>query len=446
MSSESAVIRVDGVGKSYRMYDSPSHRLWQGLFGSHRTFFREFWALRGVGFEVRRGETLGIVGRNGSGKSTLLQMIAGTLRPTEGSVQVQGRVAALLELGSGFNPEFTGRENVYLNAAILGLSRDETERRFDAIIAFADIGEFIDQPVRTYSSGMAVRLAFAVIAHVDADVLIIDEALSVGDAYFAQKCMRFLREFREHGTLLFVSHDAGAVIALCERAAWLENGALRMVGTAREVVETYLAELHVSERERLAGEQVALERVVAPIGEEDVAPAIATREDVDAGAFAMPGEAQNRLVFGAGKARIRDVRLLQENSEPALVLRGGEVVELAIDAEALQSVEGLIFGFYVKDRLGQRVFGENSFLAYRDAPVAGDAGEALRARFRFRMPVLAPGIYMIDVAVASGTQLDHTQQHWIHDALDFRVVEHAACFGLVGVPMIDVKIEAGTSA
>ncbi len=208
-----------------------------------RSYCREFWALRDVEFTVERGETVGIIGRNGSGKSTLLQLICGTLAPTAGEVKVKGRVAALLELGAGFNPEFSGRENVYMCASILGLERAEIDRRFPDIAAFAEIGEFIERPVKTYSSGMYVRLAFAVIAHVDADILVIDEALAVGDAFFTQKCMRFLRDFQKRGSLLFVSHDTSAVINLCRRALWLEEGRMRMAGSAKDVCEAYLATL-----------------------------------------------------------------------------------------------------------------------------------------------------------------------------------------------------------
>ncbi len=223
MSSE-PVIEVRGMGKVYPIYDKPHHRLMQMLLGGNRRWYREFEALRDINFSIQRGETVGIVGRNGSGKSTLLQIICGTLAPSTGEVRVRGRVAALLELGAGFNPEFTGRENVYLNGSVLGLTRSEIDRRFDEIAAFADIGEFIEQPVKSYSSGMAMRLAFSVMAHVDADILIIDEALAVGDAFFTQKCMRYLREFKERGTLLFVSHDSSAVTGLCERAVWLDRG------------------------------------------------------------------------------------------------------------------------------------------------------------------------------------------------------------------------------
>ncbi len=243
VSSSDVVISVRNVGKMYRIYDQPQDRLKHMLlwrFGRH--YGREFWALRGVSFEVRRGETVGIIGRNGSGKSTLLQIIAGTLAPTEGEVQVKGRVAALLELGSGFNPEFTGRENVYLNGAILGLSRDEIDARFDEIAAFADIGEFIDQPVKFYSSGMVVRLAFAVQTVVNPEILIVDEALAVGDVYFQHKCMRRIKMMIDSGmSLLLVTHDTATTKRFCRRAVWLDSGQTQAIGDAGIVVEKYLA-------------------------------------------------------------------------------------------------------------------------------------------------------------------------------------------------------------
>jgi ABC-type polysaccharide/polyol phosphate transport system ATPase subunit len=248
MSSDNTVISVQSLGKRYEIYDRPGDRLKQFILPRAsralglpiRQHFREFWALNDVSFEVGRGETVGIIGRNGSGKSTLLQMICGTLNPTSGSIWVQGKVAALLELGSGFNPEFTGRENVHMNAALLGLRSDQIESRFDDIVAFADIGDHIEQPVKTYSSGMLVRLAFAVIAHVDADVLVIDEALAVGDAFFTQKCMRFLRSFMQTGTVLFVSHDTASIKNLCDRAIWLDQGRVVASGTPKDVCEQYL--------------------------------------------------------------------------------------------------------------------------------------------------------------------------------------------------------------
>ena len=222
MSSDEIMLSVRNIWKTFAIYEKPADRLKQMLLGRlGKKYFTEFHALKGISFDVKKGECVGIIGRNGAGKSTLLQVITGTLQPTGGELAVHGRVAALLELGSGFNPEFTGRENVYMYATVLGLSQSEIEQQYQNIIDFADIGDFIDQPVKTYSSGMMVRLAFAVVAHVSADVLIIDEALAVGDAFFQQKCMRFIRKFKEEHTILFVSHDTGAVVNLCDRAVLL---------------------------------------------------------------------------------------------------------------------------------------------------------------------------------------------------------------------------------
>lgn len=445
-ATDEVVISADHVGKSYQMYESPAHRLWQVLLGKKKIPNREFQALGDVTFQIRRGETVGIIGRNGSGKSTLLQLIAGTLTPSRGKVTVRGRIAALLELGSGFNPEFTGRENVYLNASILGLKRDQIDRRMERIIAFADIGDFIDQPVRSYSSGMAVRLAFAVVAHVDADILIIDEALSVGDAFFAQKCMRFLRDFQKTGTLLFVSHDAAAVINLCERAIWLEAGAVRAEGASQDVMEAYMTEQHVAARQG-EGEQL---RVKVKARGKEAGP------DFRAQALRSEG-AQNRMIlfefdpdavgteFGAGAARVENVELLGEDGLRLSVFEGGEVVRLVITSRLFEPLDRLIAGFYVKDRLGQRLFGDNTFFAYRNSPLSGPAGATLRAAFTFRMPTMPSGSYMLDVAIASGDQSEHTQQHWIHDALEFRAVDETMRYGLVGLPMLSIEAEVVTS-
>ena len=228
--SEELAISLRGVSKCFKRYDRPVDRLKELLIpGKSRA--QEFWALRDIDLDVPKGQTLGIVGRNGSGKSTLLQIIAGTLTPTTGTVQVNGRVSALLELGSGFNPEFTGRQNVFFNGQLLGLTKAEVEERFDTIAAFADIGDFIDQPVKTYSSGMFVRLAFAVAVHVDPEVLIVDEALSVGDGIFVHRCMLKVQEFQDRGgTILFVSHDVGSVTRLCSYCVWLKSGYINSTG------------------------------------------------------------------------------------------------------------------------------------------------------------------------------------------------------------------------
>ncbi len=247
MSAE-PVIRGRGLGKAYQIYSRPVDRLKQMLWRGRRRFYEEFWALRGVDFDVQRGETVGVIGRNGAGKSTLLQLVCGTVAPTEGTLEVRGRVAALLELGSGFNQEFTGRENVFVNGALLGLSEAQMRARFDAIAAFADIGDFIDQPVRTYSSGMQARLAFSVAIHTDPDVLIVDEILAVGDAGFQRRCVERFYQIRDSGcTILFVSHDPYLVKVICERALYLRQGERVAFGAAAEVVDRYTYELEQAE-------------------------------------------------------------------------------------------------------------------------------------------------------------------------------------------------------
>lgn len=240
MSSDMS-IQVKGLSKCYHIYDRPRDRLLQMLRRGKKQYFREFWALHDVSFSVKRGETVGIIGRNGSGKSTLLQMICGTVAPTTGTVRTHGRVAALLELGAGFNVEFTGRENVMLNAAILGFSAQDMQARMAEVLAFSELGDFLDQPVKTYSSGMYARLAFSIAIHVDPDILIVDEALSVGDARFVAKCMRRIKEIKEQGTtILFVSHDVGSIRTLCERVVWLDKGRLVEQGDVFPVTGRYM--------------------------------------------------------------------------------------------------------------------------------------------------------------------------------------------------------------
>lgn len=434
------VISASGLGKCYHIYSRPSQRLWQALVGRHRKLYDEFWALRGIDLEVRRGETLGIIGRNGSGKSTLLQLIAGTLNPTIGEVRTNGRVAALLELGSGFNPEFTGRENVQFNAAILGLTPSEISGRMEQILEFADIGAFIDQPVKTYSSGMMMRLAFSVMVHVDADVLIIDEALAVGDAFFTQKCMRFLREFKERGTLLFVSHDSGAVMGLCDRAIWLDGGVLRATGSAKEVVNEYL-EAFLSEREgRPLAATPAVDAEVRARPRRDVRQALLDRSQLRNDIEVVPFD-PDAPGFGLQKARVVDVTLLDEQGRQLPMIVGGETVVLEVVAEVAEDFDNPIIGFYLRDRLGQLLFGDNTYVSYADHAVAVSAGSKLRARFVFDMPRLSAGDYHFTVGVSNGTQQDHSIQHWMHEALHIKAQGQGLPAGIVGLPMHGIYME-----
>ena len=449
--SDEVAIRVQGLSKCYQIYDNPRDRLKQfvmprlrGLLGlAPKQYFQEFWALKDVSFQVKKGETVGIIGRNGSGKSTLLQMICGTLSPSGGSIETNGRIAALLELGSGFNPEFTGRENVYMNAAVLGLSREETDARFDDIAAFADIGDFIEQPVKTYSSGMMVRLAFAVIAHVDADILVVDEALSVGDAFFSQKCMRFLRDFMKTGAVLFVSHDTSSVINLCDKAVLLNQGRVAEIGSPKDVSEHYLAALY-EENQEIDGvvaedASVSMSQAGTPVEYRDMRETLINsstlRNDIEV--FKFESE---QAGFGTGEAEITSVRLLDQEGVPLSWIVGGENVVLDIRCLAHKDIHRPIVGFQFKDRLGQVVFADNTFLVYQHSPQSIAQGCVLVARFEFRLPVLPSGDYSIAVALAEGSQSNHIQHHWMHDALIVRVHASSVCFGLVGIPMRKITL------
>lgn len=441
-------IRVQNLSKCYQIYDNPGDRLKQfivprikRLFGKpHTAYFREFWALRDISFEVKRGETVGIIGRNGSGKSTLLQIICGTLTPTTGTVQVNGRVAALLELGSGFNPEFTGRENVYLNAAVLGLSREEVDARFDKIAAFADIGEFIEQPVKIYSSGMYVKLAFAVIAHVDADILVIDEALAVGDAVFIQKCMRFIRAFQERGTLLFVSHDTASVQNLCRSAIWLGNGRVKQVGASKDVAEAY----YQYTMQEVYGDEVALSSTTNQVNSK------LAIENSDLQAEAETEESDNKVIFYAnlakakgwksGGADILSAALSKVNSSSKGVLAGGETVRLSIRVLANAVINNAVIGFLVRDRLGQDLFGENTFLSTQSKSFTILTGQEFEAEFVFQFPMLPNGQYSMAISIADGDLHNNIQHHWLHDAMILNVSSSKIRYGLVGIQFESVNL------
>ena len=434
-------IKVSNLSKCYHIYEKPSDRLLQMLSRGRKQYFREFWAIKDSSFEVKKGQTVGIIGRNGSGKSTLLQMICGTLNPTSGHVETHGRIAALLELGSGFNPEFTGRENIHMNASVLGLNNKEIEQRFSDIVAFADIGDFIEQPVKTYSSGMVVRLAFAVIAHVDADILVIDEALAVGDAFFTQKCMHFLREFMKKGTILFVSHDTGSIKNLCSYALWFEKGQMIHKGLPKDVCERYLENLHETQH----GKSYSIKQKTKSLNKsllfKDQRLEFINYSNLrnDLKIFKFNPDAAS---FGKGGAQIDDVRLLDENENPLAWVVGGEKVILRITAHTYQELKYPIIGFSVKDRLGQTLFGDNTFLTYREQAVDAQKGDCLQADFIFYMPLLPYGQYSIAVAIANGTQDTHEQHHWIHDSVLFKSESSSVASGLIGIPMQEIKLQA----
>lgn len=473
MSSEEIVISAKHVSKCYPIYGQPRDRLKQymlpplrRMFGAaEKQYFKEFWALNDITFDIKRGDTVGIIGRNGAGKSTLLQVLCGTLNPTSGDYFSKGRVAALLELGSGFNPEFSGRENVYLNASILGLTRQQIDERFDSIAAFADIGDFIEQPVKTYSSGMYVRLAFAVIAHVDADILVVDEALAVGDAIFTQKCMRYIRSFQETGTLLFVSHDISSVQNLCQSALWLDGGRVRMQGTSKTVSEAYLQ----FTLQQLYGPDVALqEQQSVEDAAESQSSELATPEPVEiAGVATVVSEPQmanegvlksraaldygvdaqivNNLFaakgFFTGDAEITDVSV--KNLSPGAVpgvIRGWDRLQLTVRARTKVELVRPIIGFLVRDRLGQDLLGENTLVTTAATPVSAKPGQELVATFECVLPMLRDGDYTVMCSIADGDLYKHVQHHWMHDTLLLHVHNSHVQYGLVGVPFTKIAL------
>jgi ABC-type polysaccharide/polyol phosphate transport system ATPase subunit len=371
--SDSHSIRIEGLSKCYQIYAQPRDRLKQFVMPrlrraaalAPRQYFREFWALQDFSLTVKRGETVGIIGRNGSGKSTLLQLVCGTLTPTSGSIDVDGRVAALLELGAGFNPEFTGRENVVLNAAVLGIDASTMETKFEQIASFADIGPFIDQPVKTYSSGMLVRLAFAVAIHVEPKVLIVDEALSVGDFAFQNKCVQRLRKMRDDGvTLLFVSHDLNAVQTICDHVVWLEHGKVVMSGNPVDVCQEY---------------QVAM------LGSE--APASGEVSDFIS--------QQN-----TGMAHFVDLRIAEMQGGGDRIFRLGDAIRFKFTLEADAPLDDIVFTISIYRADGDWVIGQTS----REAGVVWDGvqpGQRVTGRLRLEPLCLVPGDYVAAFSACS---------------------------------------------
>jgi lipopolysaccharide transport system ATP-binding protein len=448
-------LSLRGVGKTYRIWNSPAARLKAALLHAvgkvlpmlhdrmelrANTLFRDFSALRDVNLELRPGESVGIIGRNGSGKSTLLQIAAGVLTPSHGTVEKRGRVAALLELGSGFNPECTGRENVFLNATVLGLEPDEVRERYAAIADFAEIGDFIDQPVRTYSSGMAVRLAFAVLTQIDPEVLIVDEALAVGDFLFQQKCFDVIRRFRKKGcTFLFVSHSMGSVLELCDRAVLLEKGGVKFMGSADEAVRIYEStavqklftnsanvQVHERPKEPARGPAASTDTSSAS---GDAAPSPPPVDD-QLGSIVTPG---SELAF---------VRIFDQSSAETSVVVSGSLVTLSIGVRSAADLDDPHVGFKIRDKMGRVVFESSSYCMKCHFGVL-PAGETLVANFRFLIPLFA-GEYSVVVGFANGGQGEHFYKDlllYLQGAKLFEIVKDRRDLKWSGIVNLKPKLE-----
>lgn len=423
MSSEIA-IKVNNLSKCYHLYDKPHDRLLQILARNRKQYYREFWALKEVSFQVNKGETVGIIGKNGSGKSTLLQIICGTLSATKGEVETQGRIAALLELGSGFNPEFTGRENVYMNATMLGLNKKEIDERFDDIVSFADIGDFIEQPTKTYSTGMTIRLAFAVQSQIEPDILIVDEALAVGDAKFQAKCFDRLKQLRENGTsILLVTHGSEQIVTHCSQAILLNNGLVMESGEPRHVVNRYLDLLFGK-----ANTSVFQEEEQSAIQPTKPQYELSTSTDVFS---TRPCYNPYEYRWGDGAAKILDFYMEAENKPYPSVIKTGQLITFQISVTFLRDIVRPILGITVKTKEGVAVYGANSETLNKDEfKTFGSQGKIIQSEVSFPCK-LASGDYFVSLGIASRQGEEIIPHDRRYDSIHLHVLSDTTFFGLV---------------
>lgn len=395
-------IKLNQITKKYKLYNKPVDRLKESLtFWKSIEYSKEFYALNEINIEIKKGESVGIIGKNGSGKSTLLKIITGVLNPTSGTCEVNGHISAILELGAGFNPEYTGIENIMLSGTLMGYSNEEIAEKVPEILEFADIGDFIYQPVKNYSSGMYVRLAFSVAISVNPEILIVDEALSVGDIRFQQKCLRKIEELKKEKTILFVSHDLLQLNKFCDRLIWINEGNIMSDGSPEQVSKEYQAFMAGSVLKDVKKEQ-----------EQD-------RKDVNQGARITPID-KGIQVFGDNKAEITGIELYNPKNTIVQQVLIGESVTLAVQVKYNEMVSNPIIGFTIKDRIGTIVAQTNSFVLNEEI-TAIKLNESSIYKFNFTIPPLKKGNYTISPAIASGNQYEHVQHCWIHDALIIKV-------------------------
>lgn len=403
-------ICVQNVTKIYELYDKPVDRLKEALSITRKNYHKDFYALKGINFNVEKGETVGIIGTNGSGKSTILKIITGVLSPSSGTIDINGKISALLELGAGFNMDYTGIENIYMNGTMMGYSKEEMDAKIPQILEFADIGDFVYQPVKTYSSGMFVRLAFATQIFSDPDILIVDEALSVGDIRFQQKCYRAMDAMMEGKTVILVTHDISAVTRFCKRVIWIEKGELKYDGEVTEGLKKY--------QEYLINQAIEDKD---DIGKNDDSYGV-EKEKLERAdeSIVVPRLSEEVKLFGNGAAKILNCGFINKENEQLENIEPGMDVRCVVDIEFYEDIANPILGIAVKDRLGNDVIGINTQTLNINLPMAV---RKQRYIMEFRMPELNQGVYTVTIAVASGYQQDHIQLCWADDALIFRVLD-----------------------
>lgn len=406
---ENVALEIRHITKEYRLYNSEMDRLKESFNPFKKCYHKKFYALNDVDFQIKQGEKVGIIGANGAGKSTLLKVVTGVLNPTKGEIVANGKIAALLELGAGFNQDYTGIENIQLNGTLMGYSNEEIQQKMQQIIDFADIGDFINQPVKSYSSGMFVRLAFATQIFSDPDILIVDEALSVGDIRFQQKCFRAMESIMKDKTVVLVTHDTAAVTRFCKRVIWINKGKVMFDGNVDEGLKKYQ-------------EFLINEAIEEKIGQNDLSD---MKDDTDKleesrTTFVVPDIVANIKPKGNGQARIYQCGLYDENNKLIEQVEPGEQVKCVVRVEFKKAAERPILGLAIRDRLGNEVIAINSETLNIQLPYAADKREYIMC---FKMPELNKGVYTISIAIANGYQADHIQMCWVDDALVYRVTD-----------------------
>ena len=437
--SEEVAISLSNVSKCFKRYDRPMDRLKEILI-PRKSYSNDFFALRDINLEVYKGQSVGIVGRNGSGKSTLLQIIAGTLTATSGNVRVNGRVSALLELGSGFNLDFTGRQNVFFNGRILGLSQEEIENKFDDIAAFADIGDFIDQPVKTYSSGMFVRLAFAVAVNVEPDILIVDEALAVGDGIFVHKCMAKIRDFQDlGGTILFVSHDLSSVSRLCSQSVWINHGSILEQGIPTDISKLYQAWVYEKINKRIKEVSESEPNV---LNKENIVNNIETGLECKLNKQSETSNQQNAFTgndylsfpntkrFGTGRCEILSLEVLNSQSQKTGFVMPDDWLILKTKIITHDNIHNPIFGITMFDRLRVPMAGWNTTQYNYQLPKF-TKNQLITVSFKIHWPHIKSDSYSLEPAVADGSQHNHEMMDWLLTCISIQSGVTDLTFGFI---------------